>query len=69
MFLANPTPLEAGPPENADPDDEFDYKHGTDSEGDYDMTVYGDDGQKPVDDNGQPMIPFDPKLEYDEGSA
>eukprot|EP00973_Karenia_brevis_P019944 2737149-Karenia_brevis.AAC.1 len=33
------------------------------------MTVYDDDGQRLVDDNGQPLIPFDPKLEYDEGSA
>eukprot|EP00973_Karenia_brevis_P092447 12412478-Karenia_brevis.AAC.1 len=62
MFLANPTPLEAGPPENADPDDEFGCEQGTDSEGDYDMTVYDDAGQKLVDDNGQLLIPFDPKL-------
>eukprot|EP00973_Karenia_brevis_P054777 7614711-Karenia_brevis.AAC.1 len=33
------------------------------------MTVYDDDGQRLVDDTGQPLIPFDPKLEYVEGSA
>eukprot|EP00973_Karenia_brevis_P084710 11754735-Karenia_brevis.AAC.1 len=33
------------------------------------MTVCDDDGQRLVDNNGQPLIPFDPKLEYDEGSA
>eukprot|EP00973_Karenia_brevis_P031637 4362525-Karenia_brevis.AAC.1 len=33
------------------------------------MTAYDDDGQKLVDDNGQPLIPLDPKLEYDKGSA
>eukprot|EP00973_Karenia_brevis_P023396 3220041-Karenia_brevis.AAC.1 len=37
---------------------------GADSEGDYDMTVYDDHGQRLMDDNGH-----DPKLEYDEGSA
>eukprot|EP00973_Karenia_brevis_P024603 3394714-Karenia_brevis.AAC.1 len=33
------------------------------------MTVYDSDSQKLVDDNCQPSVPFDPKLEYDEGSA
>eukprot|EP00973_Karenia_brevis_P012701 1723711-Karenia_brevis.AAC.1 len=30
MFLANPKPLEAEPPDNADPDDEFEYEQGSD---------------------------------------
>eukprot|EP00973_Karenia_brevis_P018769 2573017-Karenia_brevis.AAC.1 len=30
MFLASPTPLEAEPPEAADPDDEFEHEQGTD---------------------------------------
>eukprot|EP00973_Karenia_brevis_P016634 2278194-Karenia_brevis.AAC.1 len=51
MFLANPNTLEAEPPENADPDDEFEYEQGTNSEGDYDMTAYDDDGQRLVDEN------------------
>eukprot|EP00973_Karenia_brevis_P083419 11571555-Karenia_brevis.AAC.1 len=33
------------------------------------MSVVDDDGQRLVDESGQPLIPFDPQLEYDEGSA
>eukprot|EP00973_Karenia_brevis_P016644 2279919-Karenia_brevis.AAC.1 len=43
MFLANLKPLEAGPPENAGLDDEYEFEQGWDSEGDYDMTVFDDD--------------------------
>eukprot|EP00973_Karenia_brevis_P063852 8876212-Karenia_brevis.AAC.1 len=43
MFLASPKPLEADLPESADFDKEFEFEQGSDSEGDYDMTVYDDD--------------------------
>eukprot|EP00973_Karenia_brevis_P083666 11608344-Karenia_brevis.AAC.1 len=40
MFLANPKPLEAEPPDHADLDDEYEFEQGSDSEGDYDMTIF-----------------------------
>eukprot|EP00973_Karenia_brevis_P086155 11949158-Karenia_brevis.AAC.1 len=33
------------------------------------MAFFDDDGQRIVDESCQPLIPFDPQLEYDETSA
>eukprot|EP00973_Karenia_brevis_P007364 996041-Karenia_brevis.AAC.1 len=44
-------------------------KEASDSEGDFDMRDYDDDGQRLVDESGEELIPFDPTEEYDENTA
>eukprot|EP00973_Karenia_brevis_P052169 7249038-Karenia_brevis.AAC.1 len=68
-FLADPNGPAPEPQDNGDFDNEFEFEERSDSEGDFDMRDYDDDGQRLVDESCPELIPFDPTQEYDENTA
>ena len=50
-------------------EDQYEYEFETDSEDEFDHTLYDDDGGRLVDENGETLIPFDPDVVYDEDTA